>query len=69
MHFLTRFALGLALTMGLQPVFVQAATTINALNKNAYGANGGWIDFRGNTNNGAVIGEFVCPNCSALSRR
>lgn len=38
----------------------QAATTINANNKFAYGANTGWIDWRGDTNNGAVIGEYVC---------
>jgi hypothetical protein len=55
-----RFALGLALTVGLQPLLLHGATTINGLNKNAYGANVGWINFRGNTNNGAVIGEFVC---------
>jgi hypothetical protein len=37
-----------------------AATTINATNKFSYGANFGWMDWRGDTNNGAVIGEFVC---------
>src|SRR5437588_1415892 len=37
-----------------------AATTINPTNKYAYGANIGWIDWRGDTNNGAVIGEYVC---------
>jgi len=37
-----------------------AATTINPVNKYAYGANIGWIDWRGDTNSGAVIGEFVC---------
>ena len=37
-----------------------AITSINAVNKNAYGANAGWMDFRGNTNAGAIIGEFVC---------
>jgi hypothetical protein len=37
-----------------------AATSINATNKFAYGANIGWMDWRGDTNNGAVIGEFVC---------
>ena len=39
---------------------VQASTSINAIDKRAYGADVGWIDFRGDTNNGAVIGEFVC---------
>jgi hypothetical protein len=38
----------------------QAASTINAANKYAYGANVGWLDFRGDTNNGVVIGEYVC---------
>lgn len=33
-----------------------AATTIDAVNRYAYGANIGWIDWRGNTNNGAVVG-------------
>jgi hypothetical protein len=37
-----------------------AATTINSANRFAYGANIGWMDWRGDTNNGAVIGEFVC---------
>ncbi len=36
------------------------ATTIDAANKYAYAANFGWLDWRGNTNNGAVIGEYVC---------
>jgi len=37
-----------------------AATTINSTNKFTYGANVGWMDWRGDTNSGAVIGEFVC---------
>src|SRR5262245_10570404 len=37
-----------------------AGTTINVTNKFAYGANLGWMDWRGDTNNGAVIGEYVC---------
>ena len=37
-----------------------AATTITPANKFAYGANFGWIDARGDTNNGAVIGEYIC---------
>src|ERR1044071_159720 len=36
------------------------ATTINGVNKYSYGANLGWMDWRGDTNNGAVIGEYVC---------
>jgi hypothetical protein len=38
----------------------RAATTINLTNKYAYGANLGWMDWRGDINNGAVIGEYVC---------
>lgn len=38
----------------------QAATTINPANKYSYGANTGWQDWRGDTANGAVIGDFVC---------
>jgi hypothetical protein len=39
---------------------LRAATTINAANKHAYGANLGWLNCRGDTANGAVIGEYVC---------
>lgn len=54
------FGLAVALSFSLQPLLLQAVTSINALNKNAYGANVGWVDFRADTNHGAVIGEFVC---------
>lgn len=37
-----------------------AATTIDPANNFAWGANLGWMDWRGDTNNGAVIGEYVC---------
>ncbi|MGA3284674.1 MAG: thrombospondin type 3 repeat-containing protein [Verrucomicrobiota bacterium] len=38
-----------------------AASTINTTNRYAYGANIGWMDWRGdNGTNGAVIGEYVC---------
>jgi len=42
---------------------VQATTTIDALNRYAYGANIGWMDWTGGsgeTATGAVIGEYVC---------
>ncbi len=39
---------------------VSAATTIDAANKSAYAANLGWVDWRGDTANGAVIGDYVC---------
>ena len=37
-----------------------AATTINSTNNYAYGANIGWINWRGDVANGAVIGAYVC---------
>jgi hypothetical protein len=46
--------------LGLLVHIAPAATTINSANRFAYGANIGWIDWRGDTNNGAVIGEYVC---------
>lgn len=39
---------------------VRAGTTIDPANHYAYGANIGWIDWRGDTNNGAVIGSNYC---------
>jgi hypothetical protein len=36
-----------------------AATTVDAVNNDAYGANIGWIDWRGDTANGAVVGLTV----------
>jgi hypothetical protein len=41
-------------------ISVRAASTINSVNRYAYGANIGWIDCRADGNNGAVIGEYVC---------
>jgi hypothetical protein len=51
------------LTVILSWLMVQAsfaATTINVRNQFAYAANLGWVDWRGDTNNGAVIGEYAC---------
>ena len=39
---------------------VRAATTIDSVNRYAYGANLGWMDWVADTNNGAVIGAYVC---------
>lgn len=39
---------------------VHAATTIDSTNRYAYGANLGWLDWRGDTNNGVVIATNVC---------
>src|SRR2546427_1766054 len=47
-------------TINHQPPTCSAATTINLTNHFAYGANLGWMDWRGDTNSGAVIGEYVC---------
>jgi hypothetical protein len=45
----------------LQPsALLRAATTIDPDYRYAYGANLGWVNARGDTNNGAVIGEYVC---------
>jgi len=40
--------------------FVHAASTIDATYRYAYGANLGWLDWRGDTTHGAVIGAYVC---------
>jgi hypothetical protein len=37
-----------------------AGTTIDSVNRNAYGANVGWVNWAGDTANGAVIGSYVC---------
>jgi hypothetical protein len=37
-----------------------AATTINAVNNQAYGANVGWLNARGDNTNGTVIGQSFC---------
>ena len=39
---------------------VPAGTTIDTANRYAYAANLGWVDWVADTNNGAVIGEYVC---------
>ncbi len=45
----------------LQPsALLHAATTIDSVNRYAYGANLGWLNWVANTNNGAVIGAYVC---------
>ena len=52
--------LGILLALGSTAWGASAATTINAANRFAYGANLGWMDWRGDGANGAVIGAFVC---------
>ncbi len=46
--------------LSLLAVASPAATTINPANRYAYGANVGWMDWRGDTTSGAVVGEYVC---------
>jgi hypothetical protein len=41
-------------------VIGRAATTIDLVNRYAYGANIGWMDWVADTNNGAIIGDYVC---------
>jgi hypothetical protein len=62
----SRFLASLALASSLPMVhstFLQAATTIDPVNKYSYGANIGWVDCSGGsgqTVSGAVIGAYVC---------
>ena len=58
----TKFILlALLSAFSLQPsALLCAATTINSANKYSSGANLGWMDWRGDINNGAVIDEYVC---------
>lgn len=46
--------------LAIPPLNGHGASTINSANRFAYGANIGWVDWRGDGANGAVIGEFVC---------
>jgi hypothetical protein len=46
--------------LNASPPACSAATTIDATNFCAWAANIGWLNGRGDTNNGAVIGEYVC---------
>lgn len=48
------------LSLLLVATSVQAQSTINVTNRYAYGANIGWVDARGDTTNGVVVGEYVC---------
>jgi len=53
--------LTLASAFSLQSsALLHAATTIDAGYHYAYGANIGWMDWRGDTASGAVVGEYVC---------
>lgn len=41
-------------------VTVWADTTINLVNRHAYGANIGWVNARGDVTHGALIGQYYC---------
>ncbi len=41
--------------------WARAGTTIDIGSRYAYSGNLGWVDWRGDGNNGAAIGDYVCP--------
>lgn len=53
-------ALALFSTLSLLSSAFAITTTIDPVNRYAYGANIGWMDWVADTNNGAVIGDYVC---------
>ena len=55
-----RRAGGVALLLAAALPAARAATTINATDKNVYGANIGWVNLAGDTANGLVVGEYFC---------
>jgi hypothetical protein len=59
---LTVLALGAAALFTRLPA-LRAASTIDLTNRYAWGANLGWTDGVADTNNGAVMGEYVCSGC------
>jgi hypothetical protein len=47
--------------MGISLVFAaRASTLINSTNHFAYASNLGWVDWRGDALNGAVVGDHIC---------
>jgi hypothetical protein len=51
----------LILVFLLQPAaLLRAGTSIDAVNRYAYGGNIGWLNCVADTNNGAVLGDYVC---------
>ena len=55
-----RYTLSVAVAASCMPAVAFAATTINSVNKYAYGANVGWINAEGDVAEGMVVGEFFC---------
>jgi hypothetical protein len=57
----TKTSIFLALIFILQPlVSLRADTSIDLVNRYAYGGNIGWVNWVADTNNGAIIGDYVC---------
>jgi hypothetical protein len=57
----TKILVAMLLGFSVQPsALLHAATTIDPVNRYAYGGNIGWVDWVANTNNGAVLGDYVC---------
>jgi len=57
----TKILIALVSTLSLQPLTaLHAGTSIDQVNRYAYGANIGWVNCVADTNNGAVIGDYVC---------
>ena len=54
----TFYFLGMLIAFGVSSAC--ADTTINSVNKYAYGANVGWVDAQGDRTNGVEIGRFYC---------
>jgi len=57
------FPLAIIVLLSWSLLPVRAATTIDSVNKYAYGANIGWMDWSGGTGqtaSGAVIGDYAC---------
>jgi hypothetical protein len=59
-----RLLSGIMLVLAILPASFAGTTidgtTIDGTNRYAWGANVGWMDWVANTNNGAVIGDYVC---------
>lgn len=49
-----------ALGLAASPLSAPAATTIDAANPFSYGANFGWMNWRGDVTNGVVITDYIC---------
>jgi hypothetical protein len=57
----TQTTILIALAFILQPLAaLYAGTSIDTINRYAYGANLGWLDAVADTNHGVIIGEYVC---------